>query len=48
MGVILQSSNKAIRLLPLTGFNIVAQILPESPPCQPKNVKHDLNAYYTA
>lgn len=43
-----KSSNKATRLPPVTGFNIGAQILPESLLCQLKNVKRDLKGYYTA
>lgn len=43
-----KSSNKAKRLPPVTGFNIRARILPESPLCQLKNVKHDLKGYYIA
>ncbi len=42
-----KSSNKAMRLPPVTGFNIRARILPEFQ-CQLKNVKHDLKGYYTA
>lgn len=43
-----KSSNKAIRLRPVTGFNIGAVILPESSLWQLQNVKHDLRGYYTA
>lgn len=43
-----KSSNKAMRLLPVTGFNIRARILPESPLWQLKNVRHDLKGYSSA
>lgn len=43
-----ESSNKAMRLLPVTGFNIRARILPESPLWHLKNVRHDLKGYSAA
>lgn len=43
-----KSSNKAIRLPPVTGFNIGALALPESLQCRLGNVRHDLKGYYTA
>lgn len=43
-----KSSNKATRLPLVTGFNIRARLLPESPQRHLKNVKHDLKGYYTA
>lgn len=37
-----------MRLPLVTGFNIRARLLPESPQRLLKNVKHDLKGYYTA